>query len=296
MATEKEDLLELRNKIDKIDDCIQDLLNERAKVVDAVSIKKAKQLSNIKIRPGREAAILYRLIEQHQGRFPKRELARIWRELIVATIKFEGPFSMAIYYNESETGFWDLARDQYGSNTPATCFSSVRRVIEAVQNGDSTLGIVPVPAHDENENWWQLIVSDLPETPKIIARLPFIGYGNIRNKGLEACVICNVEHEEMERARSFIAVESNEEIGFNVVNKCLVEVDLSFTFHQVWHNPERPPEWTYLIELSQFLNKNGHKAKQLSLALEKHALRLLHLGGYALPLIEEDFKVSSKKN
>ena len=64
-------------------------------------------------------------MNRHNGRFPKRELARIWRELIVATIGFEGPFSMAIYYTETETGFWDLARDQYGTNTPASCFADL---------------------------------------------------------------------------------------------------------------------------------------------------------------------------
>ena len=295
MTSESHDLIKLRNKIDDIDNSIQDLLNERASIVDLVSAVKAKDSSTAKIRPGREAQILYRLMSRHNGRFPKRELARIWRELIVATIGFEGPFSMAIYYTETEPGFWDLARDQYGTNTPASCFSSARRVIEAVQIGDSTLGIVPLPRHDENENWWRLIVSDLPETPKIIARLPFIGYGNSRNKGIEALVICNIEHEAMDRARSFIAIESDREVGLNLINKCLSEVQLLFAFQQVWQDTQRPPEWTYLIELTQFLGKNSEKAKHLSNILEKNALRLLHLGGYALPLGAEDFQGPKKE-
>ena len=63
----------------------------------------------------------------------------------------------------------------------------------------------------------------------------------------------------------------------------------------MWQDTERPPEWTYLIELTQFLGKNSEKAKHLSNILEKNALRLLHLGGYALPLETEDFQGHQKE-
>ena len=68
MTNKKENLLNLRDRIDKIDNSIQDLLNERADAVKKVGLVKAKQGSKVKIRPGREADILYRLMERHDGR------------------------------------------------------------------------------------------------------------------------------------------------------------------------------------------------------------------------------------
>jgi len=293
MATENENLLNLRDEIDDIDNAIQDLLNKRADVVDKVRVIKEEHESLIKIRPAREAEILYRLMKRQNGRFPKQEMARIWRELIVATIKFEGPFSLAIFYTDKEREFWDLARDQYGCFTPTIRYSSARRVVEAVQNGEATVGLVPVPRHDDNENWWRFIVSTRVGVPKIAARLPFIGARQSQDIGLEALVIGVIEHEKTDSARSFIAIEANEDVGFNVINNCLSKANLSYIFQQVWHDLERPPGWLYFIELSNFLDQHGPQNNLLTTALQHHSLQLIHLGGYAMPLSSEMLEPNS---
>ena len=94
MTTDKDDLQSLRQEIDDIDDSIHDLIMARTRVVERV--RKAKRGDKIKIRPAREAEILYRLLARHKGPFPKQELAGIWRDMIVATLRFEGPFSVAV--------------------------------------------------------------------------------------------------------------------------------------------------------------------------------------------------------
>ena len=88
-------LEELRREIDAIDDQLHDLLMRRTEIVEGVTA--AKQGDAIKIRPAREAKIVYRLLARHKGAFPKRELVRIWREIIVATLGAEGPFSAGVY-------------------------------------------------------------------------------------------------------------------------------------------------------------------------------------------------------
>jgi len=284
MANEKDQLRNLRRQIDEIDDSIQDLLIQRTEIVEHVRDIKEKIGSAIKIRPSREAEILYRLIARHRGSFPKRELARIWRELIVATLSSEGPFSMAVYEREAEPGYWDLARDQYGSFTPATRHTAARRVVAAVQTGEATIGIVPIPRHDDEENWWRHLVSEVPGTPRVIARLPFIGSGNARNTGLEALVICPVEHEETGRDRSYIAIETPENIGFNVIEDALSQTGFSVAFHQLWHDPERPPGWTYLIEIFGYTQPGGRQLTRLADSFGSRISRIVHLGGYAMPL------------
>ena len=286
MTTDKDKLEALRREIDAIDDSIQDLITQRTKVVEKV--RNVKRDEKIKIRPTREAQILYRLMDRHTGPFPKKELARIWRELIIATLRFEGPFSVAVMVPEGELGYWNVARDQYGAFTPMTGHVSSRSVIEAVRNQEATVGILPLPRRDDDDPWWRLLVSEAPETPRIIARLPFISSGNGPGEGLEALAICPVEQEETGRDRSFLAIEAGEDIGFKAIERALGQAGFSTAFRQTWHDPDRPSAWTYLVEVYGFIDPEGRQIRSLVDGLDERVKRLVHLGGYATPLGEAD--------
>lgn len=284
MTVDKDKLAALRREIDRIDDSIHDLIIERTKVVEKV--RNAKRREKIKIRPAREAEILYRLMNRHRGHFPKRELARIWRELIVATLRFEGPFSVAVYVGENGAGYTDMARDQYGSFTPISRHVSTRAVVEAVRNAHATVGILPLPRRDDEEHWWTLLVSETPDTPRVIARLPFIS--GAAGADLEALVICAIDQEQTGRDRSYLAVEADADIGFKAVEQALSQAGVSAVSHQVWHGTERPAIWTYLVEVFGFVDTKGRQLKRLKDGLGWPAKRLVHLGGYATPLGDAD--------
>ena len=288
MTEDKTKLQSLRQEIDAIDRNLHELIMRRTEIVKGV--REAKQGAKVMIRPTREAEILYRLTAEHKGGFPKRELGRIWRELIVATLSFEGPFSVAVFEPDKETGYGDLARDQYGSFTTLTRHSSARAVVEAVREQIATLGILPFPHRLSEEAWWRFLVSEAPETPKIIARLPFIPDSNIRNQDLEALVICPVEQEETGRDKTFLAVEAEEEIGYPIIETALSQAGLSGLFQQLWHDPNRPPGWTYLVEANGFIAPFSLQWQQIHNELSSRAARILHLGGYATPLNKDELQ------
>lgn len=289
MSDDTDKLRALRDEIDAIDRNLHELIMRRTEVVE--SVRAAKQNSTVMIRPSREAEILYRLISEHRGGFPKRELARIWRELIVATLSFEGPFSVAVFEPEEEPGYWDLARDQYGAFTRLTRHGSARATVEAVRENQATLGILPFPHRDREEPWWRFLVSEAPETPKIIARLPFIPGGNVRNRDLEALVVCPpVEQEETGRDRTFLAVETEEDIGYPAIENALSRAGFATAFHQLWHDPNRPPGWAYLIEVFGLVGPESRQLRRLRDGLGGRVTRLLHLGGYATPLSQQDLR------
>src|SRR6476646_7932850 len=75
------DLLALRARLDELDDQIHDLLIERAKVVENV----ARSGKASAFRPGREAAILRRLLARHSGQLAPQTLVRMWREMLAGT-------------------------------------------------------------------------------------------------------------------------------------------------------------------------------------------------------------------
>ena len=284
MTVDKDKLAALRREIDRIDESIHDLIIERTKVVEKV--RNAKRGEKIKIRPAREAEILYRLMKRHRGHFPKRELARIWREMIVATLRFEGPFSVAIYVGNNGAGYADMARDQYGSFTPMSRHVSTRAVVEAVRNMQATVGILPLPRRDDEDHWWRLLVTETPDTPRVIARLPFIS--GAAGTDLEALVICIIDQEQTGRDRSYLAVEADADIGFKAVEQALSQAGVSAVSHQVWHGPDRPAVWTYLVEVFGFVDTKGRQLNRLKDGLGRPAKRLVHLGGYATPLGDAD--------
>lgn len=286
MSDDKEKLKALRDQLDAIDSQIHELIMRRTEVVEGV--RAAKEGTKVMIRPSREAQILYRLTAEHRGGFPKRELARIWRELIVATLSFEGPFSVAVYEPEEDDGYADLARDQYGTFSTLVRQASARAVVEAVREQKATLGVLPFPHRDRDEPWWRFLVSEAPETPKVIARLPFIPGSNVRNKDLEAVVICPIDQEETGRDRSFLAVEAEDDIGYPAIENALSQAGFSTAFHQLWHDPSRPPGWTYLIEVYGFIGPGSRQLTRLRDGLGTRVTRILHLGGYATPLGEQD--------
>lgn len=285
-----ESLAKLRQEIDAIDDQIHDLIIRRTAIVEHV--RDIKRDETVKIRPAREAEIVYRLMAQHSGHFPRRELTRIWREMIVATLGFEGPFSAAVQIPEDTPGYWDLARDQYGSFTPIRKHTSSTRVIEAVRNLEVTLGILPLPRGDDTDEdmWWRFLVSEAPNTPRVIARLPFADSGNsLDAQGLEALVICPlVVPEPTGRDRTYLAIEAEEELSRTAIENALSAGGFSLVFRQLWQDPSRPASWVYLIEVFGFVDPAAERLAALKETIGGRVTRVMHLGCYATPLSAEE--------
>ncbi len=290
MNDKEKKLQGLRREIDGIDTTIHDLLIRRTGVVERV--RTLKKDETVKIRPAREAEILYRLVGRHRGHFPKRELARVWREIIVATLSFEGPFSATYLKGGDGCGMGDLARDQYGSFTPMTALTSARLVIEAVGAQDSTVGILPLPRPGDEDPWWRHLAAGEPGTPKIIARLPFISGGNQRGGEPEALVICPVDQEPTGRDRSFIAIEAVGEIGRAALARALAAAAMPPLFSAPLHFNEGKDHWLCLAEVDGLAAPGSGCVRRLTDALDEMAESNVHrvtvLGGYAVPLTAAD--------
>jgi chorismate mutase/prephenate dehydratase len=283
----------LRREIDEIDDALHDLIVRRTKAVEGVRDLKLGQ--KIKIRPAREVQILHRLVARHKGPFPKRELVRIWRELIVATLSFEGPFSVAVHMPEFGSGYWDLARDHYGSFTPMTGHASPRRVIEAVRSQEATVGIVPLPAQDETDPWWPYLATTSPDAPRVVARLPFAGPGNGRDADLNGLVICPLAAEPTGRDRSLIAIEAGDDIALASLGPALAKAGLPVTFTAQSDAEQAPGTRLYLAEVDDFAGEDDRRIMRYLDAAGSTVTRVVGLGSYAVPLTPEQLALPPAK-
>jgi chorismate mutase/prephenate dehydratase len=278
------DLEGLRRRLDDLDDRLHDLLIERAEVVGMVAAtKRDGRLASY--HPGREAEILRRLAARRPGRFPLATLVRMWREMLAATVRLQSPFTVAVFAPEAQgfeaQGFWDLARDHYGSSTPISVHRSASQVIRAVGEGGATVGVLPMPHPGDPDPWWRHLLSADAKTPRIVARLPFGPRGNARGAGADALVIGSAAPQETGEDRTLLAIETAPDISRARILALLAQLRLACTLFAAC---EQGGGALALIEIDGFVPAADPRLGGFAAALGKSLHRLLPLGFYAVPL------------
>src|SRR5688500_13821143 len=207
MSDTPSDLEDLRRRIDGIDDRLQDLLIQRMEIVARVAASKRSAGGVAAHQPAREAEIMRRLVSRNHGGLPPATLVRIWRELLAATTRAQGSFTIAVYAPPESQGFWDVARDHYGSHTQMLAYRSTGQVIHAVTDGQAAIGVLPMPREEDPDPWWRHLLSTDDNAPHVIARLPFGGRGNARGDG-DALAIGRGAEQPTGRDRTLLVTEN----------------------------------------------------------------------------------------
>lgn len=280
MLSALSDLEELRRNLDRIDDKLQDLLIERAEIVARVAASK-KQSNVAAFQPGREAEIIRRLVNRHRGDFPVATLVRIWREMLAATVQLQSPFAVAVYAPPEAPGFWDLARDHYGSNTPILPYRSIGQVIRAVSDQEASVGVLPTPQEEEPDPWWPHLLADDENGPRVVARLPFGPRGNARSNGGDALVIGCAVQQDTGQDRTLLATECATDISRESILRLLSPFGLRCTF---FASCEHLGHALNLVEIDAFVSQSDPRLDSFRAQLGSALDRLLRLGGYAVPL------------
>ena len=280
MTPSPSDLADLRRRLDEIDDNLHDLLIRRAEIVSAVATSK-REGKLAAFQPGREAQIIRRLVDRHHGEFPVATLVRMWREMLSATVRLQSPFAVAVFAPVESQGFWDLARDHYGSHTPMLAYRSIGQVIRAVTEGQASLGVLPMPQEGELDPWWRHLLSKDEDAPRVVARLPFGARGNARGDGVDALAIGRGVQQETGRDRVLLATESSADISRDRIFRTLASLGLVCTFFASY---EHAGSATSLIEIEGFVLITDPRLDSFRTQLGSELHRLLPFGGYAVPL------------
>jgi chorismate mutase / prephenate dehydratase len=142
--TEPNDISSHRQDIDRIDDEILRLLNERSKTV--IEIGKLKKQSDHQANlhtPRREAEIVSRLMGDNKGPFPNEAIRSVYREIMSASLSLEGPQRVA--YLGPRATFTHLACIQkFGNSAQYIPVSSIKDVFNEVERARVHFGIVPI--------------------------------------------------------------------------------------------------------------------------------------------------------
>ncbi|MEC4891181.1 MAG: prephenate dehydratase [Nitrospira sp.] len=138
------DLSDYRKEIDRIDDEILRLLNERSKsVIEIGRIKKAQDADANLHTPAREAAIIERLVGQNTGPFPSEAIRPVYREIMSASLSLEGPQKVA-YLGPRATFTHMACMQKFGSSAQYIPVHSIKEVFNEVERGRANFGVVPI--------------------------------------------------------------------------------------------------------------------------------------------------------
>jgi chorismate mutase / prephenate dehydratase len=283
------ELVELRRRLDEIDDKLHDLLIERAEIVSVVAASK-REGNLAAFQPGREAQIIRRLVDRHHGVFPVGTLVRMWREMLAATVRLQSPFAVAVFAPIESQGFWDLARDHYGSHTPMSAYRSIGQVIRAVTEGQASIGVLPMPQEGETDPWWRHLLSKDTDAPRVVARLPFGARGNARSQCADAFAIGRGAQPETGRDRVLLTAETSADISRDRIFRTLSSLGLVCTFFASY---EHTGSALNLIEIEGFVPITDPRLDSFRVQLGSALHRLLPFGGYAIPLSAAELAKSS---
>ncbi len=137
---------ELRDKIDRIDDQILELLNKRAAVVVDVGKIKTKAKQELYV-PSRERTIFERLSAHNPGPFPSDSIRKVFREIISASLSLEHPI-IVVFLGPRATFTHVAAMQQFGHSAMLVPAKSIPSIFEEVSCKRAKYGVVPI----ENSN------------------------------------------------------------------------------------------------------------------------------------------------
>jgi chorismate mutase / prephenate dehydratase len=132
----------LRQDIDRVDNRLVQLLNERADVAQRIGQVK-HQMGQKAYVPERERKLLQRLQELNQGPLPEESLRLIYKEIISASLALESPLRVAFLGPEA-TFTHEATKRHFGMSAQLFGKRSITEVFREVEQGSSDYGVVPI--------------------------------------------------------------------------------------------------------------------------------------------------------
>ncbi|MFZ4551387.1 MAG: prephenate dehydratase [Aquabacterium sp.] len=137
-----EQLADLRVKIDSLDQQLLDLLNQRARLAQAVGEVKKLDGSPI-FRPDREAQVIDRAKNRNPGPILNDSIAPIWREVMSACRALEARQRVA-FLGPVGTFTEQAMLNYFGSSIEPVACVNIDEIFRATASGSADYGVIPI--------------------------------------------------------------------------------------------------------------------------------------------------------
>src|SRR5512135_2100502 len=135
-----DELKKYREQIDRIDDELLRLFNQRAGLAQQIGHVKGESAV---LRPEREAQVLQRVVEANPGPLPDKGVVQLFTEVMSQCRALEAPLRVA-YLGPHGTFSEAAVFQRFGQATEGLPADSIDGVFAAVEGGSANYGVVPV--------------------------------------------------------------------------------------------------------------------------------------------------------
>jgi chorismate mutase / prephenate dehydratase len=280
---------ELRAEVDRLDNELLQILEQRIAIVKDIAAAKVDDGSPLAFRPGREANVLRRILSTHNSDLPQSVVGRLWREIISAVCRLQKPHSVSITAPEKSVGYWDLARNHFGSATPMTLHKSPTVVLREVSTNPTVLGVMPWK-NIERDTWWVHLAQGGEDVPKVLAALPFTNNDSGVFEDLNALVIGRADPEPSGQDISLFVVVTQNEVSRARLNEYLAKAGFDGHCLDTRSPAVEEGDWLHLFEVPDFIAKGDKRLTDFENLIGDSVIKTVILGAYAEPIENETSK------
>lgn len=284
-AVPPETLPSLREELDRLDDRILDLLAERARIVERVAAAKRGAGP---LRPGREAAILRRLLGQAHAPLPSSAIVRIWREIFAASVAQQQTLQVAVCDPAMDGRFQAAAREHLGGLTPMRVFRSPAQAIGEVLEGRASAAVLPLPGEGAGDGstgpgWWPgLLQQNTKGRIHVVARLPFWSLRPEGASSVQALVVAHTPADPSGHDVSLLAVEMESQISLGSLSNAMGAAGFR-PLSILVNRPYGVPVAQVLLEVEGYVSVDDPRLGQIT-GLQSPPLIV---GAYAVAIAED---------
>lgn len=166
----------IRAEIDGIDKTLLSLLADRLRAVDKMGGLKPPE-HGLPIRPGREVALLRRLVAEAPAPLEREFVVEMWRAMIAASLRRQRVIDVVVGGGRGDpTRLFDIARRHFGARTRIKDLGEPQAALQkAAENPDSVVAVTSWPAAPGVGAWWPALSERRFHNLHIIAGLPLLG-------------------------------------------------------------------------------------------------------------------------
>ncbi len=276
------DLASLRAELDRLDNALHDTLMRRAEVVKRVAALRVK--GPVPLRPGREAAIIRRLLARHAGGLPAFGIVRIWRELLSTTTAQQHPLVVGVCQAEGDAAYLAVAREHFGALTPLRTYRNPAEAINEVGAGHATVAVLPMPTDSEAPGaaWWPALMHQDGPRIHVVARLPFWTPRPEGSPSVQMLVVSAADPDPSGQDRSLLALELPLDIGQTRLGAVLAAAGFQ-AGTTILQGDAGAAGTRALVEVDGFVTDDDPRLSALQMVLRPPVV----LGSYAVPISGE---------
>lgn len=166
----------IRREIDGLDKNLLALFAQRLQLAEKLNAVKPLQ-PGLPIRPGREVAMLRRLIAEAPAPLEREMVLELWRALISASLRRQRIIDVVVGGGRSDpTRLFDTARRHFGARTRIQHVGEPQVALQkAAENPQNCVAVTPWPAAPGVGAWWPALTERRFHDLHLISGLPLIG-------------------------------------------------------------------------------------------------------------------------